>query len=98
MIKTVLIKPIITEKAELLSEKLNRYSFVVNKKAKKAEVKKAVEEMYDVKVLAVNTLIMPAKLKSKMTKSGMLNGKVSGYKKAIVTLPEGEEIDFYGEI
>ena len=98
MIKTVLIKPIITEKAELLSEKLNRYSFVVNKKAKKAEVKKAIEEMYDVKVLAVNTLIMPAKLKSKMTKSGMLQGKVSSYKKAIVTLPEGEEIDFYGEI
>lgn len=98
MIKTVLIKPIITEKAELLSEKLNRYSFVVNKKAKKAEVKKAIEEMYDVKVLAVNTLIMPAKLKSKMTKSGMLNGKVSSFKKAIVTLPEGEEIDFYGEI
>ncbi len=98
MIKTVLIKPIITEKAELLSENLNRYSFVVNKKAKKAEVKKAIEEMYDVKVLAVNTLIMPAKLKSKMTKSGMLQGKISSYKKAIVTLPEGEEIDFYGEI
>ena len=98
MIKTVLVKPIITEKAELLSEKLNRYSFVVNRKAKKAEVKKAVEEMYDVKVLAVNTMIMPAKLKSRMTKSGMLKGKVSAYKKAIVTIPEGEEIDFYGEI
>ncbi len=98
MIKTVLVKPIITEKAEMLSENLNRYSFVVNRKAKKAEVKKAVEEMYDVKVLAVNTMIMPAKLKSRMTKSGLLKGKVSAYKKAIVTIPEGEEIDFYGEI
>lgn len=98
MIKTVLIKPIITEKAESLSEKLHRYSFVVDKKAKKAEVKKAVEEMYDVKVIGVNTMIMPAKLKSRMTKSGMLKGKVSSYKKAVVTIPEGEEIDFYGEI
>lgn len=98
MIKTVLIKPIITEKAELLSEKLNRYSFVVDKRAKKADIKVAIEEMYNIKVTAVNTMIMPVKLKSRQTKSGLLKGKVSSYKKAIVTLPEGEEIDFYGEI
>lgn len=98
MAKTILIKPIITEKAEMLSEKLGKYSFVVNSDANKIEVKNAVEEMYGVTVDAVNTMIMPAKIKNRMTRSGVLKGRVSGYKKAVVTLADGEEIDFFGDI
>ena len=98
MAKTILIKPVITEKADLLTERRNQYTFVVNKKANKIEIKKAVEDAYNVTVEAVNTLIMPAKSKSRMTRSGALKGQVPAYKKAVVTLPEGEEIDFFGDI
>lgn len=98
MAKTILIKPLITEKAELLSDKRNQYTFVVNKNANKIEIKKAVEEMYNVPVEKVNTMIMPAKAKNRTTRAGMVQGTVSAFKKAIVTLPEGEEIDFFGDI
>lgn len=98
MAKTILIKPLITEKSEMLSERRNQYSFVVNKGANKIEIKKAVEEMYNVPVESVNTIIMPAKEKNRTTRSGMIRGSVSSFKKAIVTLPEGEEIDFFGDI
>jgi large subunit ribosomal protein L23 len=98
MAKGILIKPIISEKAELLSESKNQYSFVVNKKANKVEVRKAVEEMYSVTVASVNTMIMPAKAKNRNTRSGLIKGRVSSFKKAIITLSEGEEIDFFGDI
>ena len=98
MAKMILVKPIITEKAESLSENLNQYSFVVDKKANKTEIKKAVEQMYDVKVASVNTAIMPAKAKNRNTRSGLIRGRVSSYKKAMVTLAEGNEIDFFGDI
>jgi len=98
MAKTILIKPIITEKAEILSEKLNQYSFVVDKKSNKIEIKKAVENMYSVNVSSVNTMLMPSKSKNRNTRSGILKGRVSSYKKAIITLAEGEEIDFFGDI
>ena len=98
MAKTILIKPIITEKAESLSESLNQYSFVVNKKANKIEIRNAVEEMYSVTVERVNTIIMPAKTKNRNTRSGIIKGQTSAYKKAIVTLADGEEIDFFGDI
>ena len=98
MSKTILIKPIITEKAETLSENLNKYSFVVNTKANKIEIKKAVEKMYSVSVSSVNTIIMPAKAKNRNTRSGIIKGHVSGYKKAVITLADGEEIDFFGDI
>lgn len=98
MAKMILIKPIITEKAEGLSENLNQYSFVVDKKATKIDVKKAVQSMYDVKVASVNTAIMPAKAKNRNTRSGLIRGRVSSYKKAVVTLAEGHEIDFFGDI
>ena len=98
MAKTILVKPIITEKAESLSEGLNQYSFVVHKKANKIEIKKAIEEMYNVDVASVNTMIMPAKAKNRNTRSGILKGRVSAYKKAVITLSEGEEIDFFGDI
>lgn len=98
MAKTILVKPLITEKSEMITEKSGKYTFVVNKDANKIEIKKAVEDMYQVTVERVNTLIMPAKAKSRSTRSGVLTGQKSSYKKAIVTLAAGEEIDFYGEI
>ena len=98
MAKDILVKPIISEKAELLSESRGQYSFEVNRKANKVEIKKAVEDMYNVSVASVNTLIMPAKAKNRNTRSGLIKGRVSSFKKAIVTLSEGEEIDFFGDI
>ncbi|MEM9822634.1 MAG: 50S ribosomal protein L23 [Bacteroidota bacterium] len=95
---TILVKPIITEKAEMLSEELNQYSFVVHKAANKVEIRKAVEKMYSVNVSSVNTIVVPAKAKNRNTRSGVIKGYVAGYKKAIVTLAEGEEIDFFGDI
>lgn len=98
MAKDILIKPIISEKAELLSESLGQYSFVVDKAANKVEIKKAVEGMYNVNVASVNTIVMPAKAKNRNTRSGLIKGRVSSFKKAVITLADGEEIDFYGDI
>ncbi len=98
MNKEVLVRPLITEKSENLSEALTQYSFVVNRKANKIEIRQAVEAMYNVTVEAVNTAIMPGKSKVRNTKSGIQRGRKSSYKKAIVTLSEGEEIDFFGDI
>lgn len=96
--KNIIIKPHVTEKTEKMSEKLNRYTFIVNKKANKVEIKKAIEEMFNVPVLAVNTMIMPAKTKNRMTRSGVIKGRKSSYKKAIISIPDGETIDIYGEL
>lgn len=98
MSKNILIKPLITEKAEKISEKGNQYSFVVDKKANKLEIKKAVEEMYKVSITDVNTLVMPAKTKSRSSRSGVIPGRKSSFKKAIVTVVKGEEIDFFGDL
>ena len=98
MSKRVLIKPIISEKAETLSSGMNQYSFIVNKVANKIEIKKAVESMYSVNVSSVNTLNMPGKSKTRNTRSGVLKGRMSSYKKAVVKLAVGEEIDFFGEV
>jgi len=65
--------------------------------ANKVEIKKAVEEWFNVEVEAVRTAIMPSKSKVRNTKSGIQRGRVSSYKKAMVTLAEGDEIDFFGE-
>lgn len=81
-----------------LGEKLNRYGFIVDKKANKIQIKKAVEDFYGVDVLAVNTINYSGKEKSRYTKGGVIGGRTSAYKKAIVTLAEGETIDFYSNI
>ena len=94
----IIIKPVITEKMTDLGEKLNRYGFIVDKKANKIQIKKAVEEFYGVDVLAVNTMNYSGKEKSRFTKGGVIAGRTSAYKKAIVTLAEGEVIDFYSNI
>ena len=94
----IIIKPLITERMTKLGEKLNRFGFVVNKKATKPEIRAAVESLYNVKVLSVNTNIYGGKKRVRNTKSGVIEGRTSAYKKAIVTLQEGEKIDFYSNI
>jgi len=96
--KNIIIKPHITEKTERMSETLNRYTFIVNKKANKVEIKKAIEELFNVPVLSVNTMIMPAKTKNRMTRSGVIKGRKASYKKAVISIPDGETIDIYGEL
>ncbi len=94
----IIVKPIVTEKMTGLGEKLNRYGFRVDKNANKIQIKEAVEALYNVTVVDVNTMIVAPKLKNRYTRSGVINGKTSAYKKAIVTLKEGEQIDFYSNI
>lgn len=98
MAKQILIKPIISEKSDSLSEAHGKYTFMVNKKANKIEIGKAVADMYSVDVKEVNTMTMPAKAKNRNTKRGMVRGRVSSYKKAVITLADGETINFFGDI
>ena len=95
---SIIVKPVVTEKMTALAEKLNRYAFIVNKSANKIEIKKAVEALYDVDVVAVNTMNHIGKNKSRFTKAGVLAGRSNATKKAIVTLKDGDEIDFYSNI
>lgn len=94
----VLIKPILSEKANKQAEKMNRYAFIVDKKANKLEIKKAVEGFYGVTVSEVNTIVVPSKAKAKYTKAGFIVGRKPSKKKAIVTVAEGETIDLYSAI
>ena len=95
----ILIKPILTEKQTAISEKFpNRYGFRVAPSANKVEIKKAVEELYSVTVVSVNTMNYAGKRKSRNTKSGVINGRTPAFKKAIITLKEGESIDFFSNI
>ncbi|MCK5136560.1 MAG: 50S ribosomal protein L23 [Bacteroidales bacterium] len=94
----ILIKPIVTEKMTAQGEAFNRYGFVVNKSANKLQIRQAVEELYSVKVSEVNTMRYAGKRKQRHTKSGVSVGKTPSYKKAVVTLAEGEVIDFYSNI
>lgn len=98
MAKQIIIKPLITEKADKLSEGLNKYTFLVNKDANKLEIKKAIKDWFNVEAESVNTVIMPSKSKVRNTKTGIQRGRKASYKKAIVTLEAGDEIDFFGEI
>ncbi len=94
----ILLKPIVTEKMTLQGDKFNRYGFVVAKSANKLQIRKAVEELYGVTVDSVNTMRYGGKVKTRNTKSGLLVGKTVGVKKAVVTLAEGNKIDFYSNI
>lgn len=96
--KIILVKPLITEKADTLSESKSQYSFIVDKGANKIEIKKAVEKLYTVNVESVNTMVIPGKRKTRNTKKGVLHGRKASYKKAVVTLASGENIDFFGDI
>ena len=94
----ILLKPLVTEKMTAQTEKLNRYGFIVDRRASKNQIKTAVEQLYDVEVAAVNTLVYGGKTKSRYTKGGIQKGKTSSFKKAIITLTEGQTIDFYSNI
>ncbi len=95
----IIIKPIVTEKQTAISEKIpNRVGFRVSPDANKLEIKAAIESMYNVTVVQVNTMNYDGKRKSRYTKSGVVNGKEPAFKKAIVTLKEGETIDFFSNI
>jgi len=90
--------PLMTESASVMVERDNKLIFIVNLKAGKSDVKKAVEELYGVDVESVNTMFYSGKNKSRFTKAGVISGRTSAYKKAIVTLAKGETIDFYSNI
>ncbi len=94
----VLIRPVLSEKVNKLTEKFNRYTFIVDKKANKLEIKKAVEQFYGIQVEEVNTLVMPSKAKSRNTKAGVVSGRKPAKKKAIVSVAQGETIDLYGNV
>lgn len=93
----ILIKPILTEKATSSNDQ-GKFSFIVDRKANKVQVKRAIEKTYDVNVVSVNTINVLGKSVSKFTKTGVVNGRKPSYKKAIVQLKEGEFIDFYSQI
>ncbi|WP_417885981.1 50S ribosomal protein L23 [Zunongwangia sp.] len=95
---SILIKPVITEKATAQSEVGNCFTFVVNNKANKIEIKDAVESSYGVSVTSVRTINVRPDRKTRFTKSGMITGKTSAYKKAFVQVAEGETIDLYSNL
>jgi len=94
----ILLKPVITEKMTADAENLNRFGFVVDRSANKIQIKKAVEETYDVTVESVRTMVCIGKKRTRGTKSGFISGRTKTFKKAIVTLSEGDTIDFYSNI
>lgn len=94
----ILIKPLISEKSTRLGEKLNKFTFVVSRDANKLEIKTAVESLYGVNVSDVRTAVIPGKAKTRQTKTGLARGQKQSFKKAMITLKEGEVIDFYSNI
>ncbi|MDZ7718109.1 MAG: 50S ribosomal protein L23 [Balneolaceae bacterium] len=95
---SVLVQPLITEKLTRLQEEHQQYAFEVDRNATKPDIRQAIEDKYpDVKVGRVNTMIMPSKPKGRYTQSGFVEGRSKVWKKAIITLKEGE-IDFFAEI
>lgn len=93
-----IIKPLVTEKMTKVTEKLNQFGFVVRPEANKLQIKAEVEALYNVNVVSVNTMRYAGKNKSRYTKAGLLKGRTNAFKKAIVTLAEGQTIDFYSNI
>ena len=94
----IIVKPLVTEKMTAITEKFNRFGFIVRPGANKLEIKKEVEALYNVTVVDVNTMRYSGKNKSRYTRSGIINGRTNAFKKAIVTLKEGDTIDFYSNI
>lgn len=94
----ILLRPLITEKMTAQTEKNNRYGFIVAKGANKIQIRKAVENQFQVKVLDVRTINVDGKARSRFTKTGVISGRTSSYKKAIVQVADGDVIDFYENI
>lgn len=95
---SILKKPLVTEKFTKLGEKLNKYAFVVEKKATKPEIRTAVEKLYGVNVEEINTMVYAGKSKTRFTKKGIYTGRKPAFKKAIVTLKDGQKIDFFQNV
>ena len=93
-----IIKPLVTEKMTNITEKQNKFGFVVRPEANKLQIKAEVEARYNVSVVSVNTMKYAGKNKSRYTRAGLLKGRTNAFKKAIVTLKEGETIAFYSNI
>ncbi len=98
MSRNVLIKPIITEKMSKDAELNNRYGFIVDRNANKVEIKKAVKAMYNVEVTGVNTMNYAGKARRRNTKSAILSGRTSAFKKAVVFVADGDAIDFFADL
>ena len=94
----ILKKPILTEKVTALTEKFNRYTFKVDPRANKLQIKEAIEKLYGVQVERVNTMRYLGKFKTRNTKKGPVSGRSAAFKKAVVSVKKGEVIDFYGNI
>ena len=95
----IIVKPLVTEKMTAMTEMMpNRFGFIVRPEANKLEIKREVEALYNVTVVDVNTVRYSGKNKSRYTRSGLISGRANAYKKAIVTLKEGDTIDFYSNI
>ena len=95
---SIIIKPLVTEKMTAMTEKLNRFGFILRPEANKLEIKREIEGLYNVTVVDINTIRYSGKNKSRYTKSGLITGRTNAFKKAIVTLKEGDTIDFYSNI
>ncbi len=95
---SILKKPLITEKSTAHSEKLGHFGFLVAKSASKPEIIKAIEKMYTVNVTGISTMNYAGKAKSRFTKKGLFEGRKPAFKKAIVTLKDGQTIDFFQNI
>jgi len=94
----ILIKPIITEKLTAQADRLNRYGFLVDRRANKLEIKAAIEKMYNVTVASINTQQYVGKVKTRNTTQGLAIGRVNRSKRAFVTLKDGDKIDFYASV
>ncbi len=95
----IIIKPLVTEKMTAITDKFNnRFGFIVRPDANKLQIKAEVEALYNVSVVSVNTMNYDGKSKSRYTRAGVISGRRNAYKKAIVTLKEGDTIDFYSNI
>ena len=94
----IIIKPLLTEKMTKITDSFNKYGFIVRRDVNKLQIKGAVEEMYNVTVTQVNTMRCVPKTKTRNTKAGVISGRTNAYKKAIVTLAEGNKIDFFSNI
>ena len=96
--RNVLVRPLITEKMNDLTEGQTKYGFVVDVNANKIEIAKAIKNKFDVDAISINTIKMKGKTKSQFTKKGRFEGKTPTFKKAIVTLKKGQTIDLFGEV
>lgn len=93
-----IVKPLVSEKMTNITDKENKFGFIVRPEANKLQIKAEVEALYGVTVTSINTMNYAGKNKSRYTKAGLLRGRSNAFKKAIVTLKEGETIDFYSNI